>query len=120
MSNKCNCPSPPGGSVECGDDQLAICQIKNGQIVARCISPGRFTTSPQAQLKWAIKILSEYSRSEIGYLGRTEQLEILKKGRIKTRGPRGNIIELSFTLTKVLNRYLDISDQSSNTLEGFI
>jgi hypothetical protein len=36
MSNVCNCPKPPGGSITCNDDQLAVCGYQNGAIVSGC------------------------------------------------------------------------------------
>jgi hypothetical protein len=39
MSNICNCPKPPGGSVSCRDDQLAVCGYRNGEIVSGCFDP---------------------------------------------------------------------------------
>lgn len=36
MSNICRCPKPPGGSVRCNDDQLAVCGYENGEIVSGC------------------------------------------------------------------------------------
>jgi inosose dehydratase len=37
MGNSCNCPSPPGGSVNCRSDQLAICRVKDGQVHSYCV-----------------------------------------------------------------------------------
>lgn len=37
--NICNCPQPPGGSVACEPDQLAICRVKNGVVEGECIDP---------------------------------------------------------------------------------
>jgi uncharacterized protein len=36
MSNTCKCPEPPGGTITCRDDQLAVCGYRNGQIVGGC------------------------------------------------------------------------------------
>jgi hypothetical protein len=36
MSNTCGCPEPPGGSVTCADDQLAVCTYQSGHIVSGC------------------------------------------------------------------------------------
>ena len=38
MSNTCTCPEPPGGSITCGDDQLAVCGYQDGKIVSGCYS----------------------------------------------------------------------------------
>lgn len=39
MAKTCVCPSPPGGSIVCSDDQLAMCGYQNGQIVSGCFDP---------------------------------------------------------------------------------
>lgn len=38
MSGKvlCNCPTPPGGVVECDEDCIAICQVIGGNLHATC------------------------------------------------------------------------------------
>ena len=38
-SNTCDCPKPPGGTVQCNEDQIAICRVKNGVPQMACISP---------------------------------------------------------------------------------
>lgn len=37
-AQSCQCPTPPGGSHVCEDDQYAICKIKAGECVAYCRS----------------------------------------------------------------------------------
>lgn len=39
MARTCDCPKPPGGSITCNDDQLAICGYQDGQIVSGCFDP---------------------------------------------------------------------------------
>jgi hypothetical protein len=39
MAKTCNCPNPPGGSITCSDDQLAICGYQDGHIVSGCFDP---------------------------------------------------------------------------------
>lgn len=36
MSNVCKCPKPPGGSITCNSDQLAVCGYQDGEIVSGC------------------------------------------------------------------------------------
>lgn len=33
----CPCPNPPGGAIECRDDQLGICRVRNNQIEGACV-----------------------------------------------------------------------------------
>lgn len=37
--NICDCPQPPGGSVACEPDQLAICRVRDGVAQGECIDP---------------------------------------------------------------------------------
>ena len=39
MAKTCDCPEPPGGSITCSDDQLAMCGYQNGHIVSGCFDP---------------------------------------------------------------------------------
>ena len=44
MSNICKCPNPPGGTVSCGDDQIAVCRVQDGNVEGFCIDvPKRLT-----------------------------------------------------------------------------
>lgn len=37
MSTSCPCPHPPGGRVECAEDQFAYCHREGGNVVSGCI-----------------------------------------------------------------------------------
>ena len=39
MAKTCDCPMPPGGSITCSDDQLAMCGYQDGRIVSGCFDP---------------------------------------------------------------------------------
>jgi hypothetical protein len=39
MAKTCDCPNPPGGSITCSDDQLAMCGYQDGRIVSGCFDP---------------------------------------------------------------------------------
>jgi len=69
MSNRCNCPKPPGGSVECDPDQLAVCAYVDGEIVARCysrpVSVTKILTPGAKQLalrNWALSVITGADR----------------------------------------------------------
>jgi hypothetical protein len=101
MSNTCKCPKPPGGSVECEGDQLAVCAYVDGEIVARCYSrPRRIRTIHAPWLKeralrnWAISMITDAERKP-GALIESHLLEMLRSGKY-TRD--GNL--LTFTLPK--------------------
>ena len=33
---RCDCPVPPGGSVECPEGQIPVCIVRGGKTFARC------------------------------------------------------------------------------------
>ncbi len=37
MSNVCECPNPPGGTVRCPPSNLAICRVLDGEVISECI-----------------------------------------------------------------------------------
>jgi hypothetical protein len=39
VARTCGCPNPPGGSITCSDDQLAMCGYQDGQIISGCFDP---------------------------------------------------------------------------------
>ena len=39
VKNTCKCEDPPGGTVECEPDQLAICIVRNGVAQKGCMDP---------------------------------------------------------------------------------
>ncbi len=39
MSKKCPCANPPGGSLDCEDDQLGICGVIDGELIVGCFDP---------------------------------------------------------------------------------
>lgn len=41
MSNTCQCPDPPGGSVRCPSDSFAYCYVNQGKLKSGCYKPVR-------------------------------------------------------------------------------
>jgi len=41
MSNVCECPDPPGGSVRCAPDHYAYCVVVRGKTKTGCYKPNR-------------------------------------------------------------------------------
>lgn len=37
----CRCKSPPGGGIECNENQMAVCRVLNGQCQSQCIDVPR-------------------------------------------------------------------------------
>lgn len=75
-NNKCNCPDPPGGTVECEAYQLAICSIKGGKVEAKCVSPpsGLSVTALQ---NWVLENVTGISRNASARLNDDDR-EILR------------------------------------------
>src|SRR3954447_11049867 len=70
MSNICTCPEPPGGSITCGAQQLAMCGYRNGQIVSGCFDrPAALSAliKPNQRLaasNWMLSMIMGVSRSD--------------------------------------------------------
>src|ERR1035437_6880128 len=70
MGNSCQCPTPPGGQVNCGPHQLAICSVRNGQVESGCIDqPKSFAILKDyarqvARNNWALQIITGVERDE--------------------------------------------------------
>jgi hypothetical protein len=68
MGNFCQCPTPPGGEVNCGPHQLAICRVKDGKVHSQCIDqPGAFADLNATELEiarrnWALQIITGTKR----------------------------------------------------------
>src|SRR5260370_33590826 len=70
MGNSCECPTPPGGRVSCGPNQLAICRVKDGRVHSECIDPpASFIKVPHydrfrslARNNWALQVITGIER----------------------------------------------------------
>ena len=57
--NRCDCADPPGGSVTCGANQLAICKVKDGKPDAHCEDPPTGDDVPSGGiLAWCLAQIS--------------------------------------------------------------
>ena len=55
--NICSCPHPPGGTVECSANQMALCIVKDGVARHLCIDP--IETSEAIKLtNWALTLIT--------------------------------------------------------------
>ncbi len=89
MSNVCKCPDPPGGSVTCNDDQLAVCGYQDGQIVSGCFDKPdhlRSISDKEERLlalkNWALSTIMGVYRSEDDPIG-PELTAMLASGQYK-------------------------------------
>src|ERR1700694_1852442 len=90
MGNSCECPRPPGGRVNCGPNQLAICRVKDGEVKSECIDPPvSFTKLPPydrrrslARNNWALQIITGVQRTRSQELSDQER-QILVRSRYR-------------------------------------
>ncbi len=66
--NVCECPYPPGGTITCPSDCLAICRVVNNQAVGECIPrPPKLTLIPLeqglAEANWILGAVTGQVRS---------------------------------------------------------
>lgn len=71
MFNTCSCPEPPGGQVVCELNQIAICNIQNGQVRHFCLDPIQ-SIKPEATINWLIEQITGEYRSEINRITNQE------------------------------------------------
>jgi len=105
MSNTCNCPTPPGGSITCNPDQLAVCGLVNGQIVSGCFDrPGHASLIADEEERkvvltnWVLSVVSGIPREDYDPV-LPEEYEALKRGEV--RAPDGSVVR--FTMPDDLN-----------------
>lgn len=104
MAKTCDCPMPPGGSIVCNDDQLAMCGYQNGQIVSGCFDPPQaiaaLPTRNQrivARNNWVLQEITGEHRSFDQRITPQENRILLSGEYVNARGER-----LSFVIpTKV-------------------
>jgi hypothetical protein len=92
MSNTCTCPKPPGGTITCSDDQLAICGYRNGQIESGCFDrPAHIRSESNEALRnlllcnWALSIIRGIDRSDYTSI-QPDELSILRNGLYRAEG----------------------------------
>jgi hypothetical protein len=92
--NVCDCQSPPGGTVRCEQGQVAICRIRNGQVIAECKTPPRNAQSGEALKLWLASELVGKKLApadlELGYVK-----DALQTGRVRT--PSGEVATFRFS-----------------------
>ena len=86
MSNSCDCPNPPGGTVICSDDQLAVCGYVNGRIVSGCFDPPEHVSKLQPQhvnirvANWVLSVVTGEHRPS-GQRITSQDVGILQSGK---------------------------------------
>jgi hypothetical protein len=88
MGNSCQCPTPPGGQVNCGPHQFAICRVRNGQVQSECVDqPKSFAILKDharqvARNNWALQIITGIERDENQQLS-GEDFQVLVAGQYR-------------------------------------
>ena len=87
MSNTCICPKPPGGKVTCNIDQLAICGLRDGQIISGCFDRPPHTADIQDEdqknyvlSNWVLSEITGTSRSDYEII-EPQEFEMLQSGQ---------------------------------------
>jgi len=96
-NNKINCPDPPGGTVECEANQLAICSIKGWKVEAKCVSP-QSGLSVTALQNWVLENVTGISREASAFLNDDDR-EILRSQNY--RSPDGKL-QVSFRVPQAI------------------
>ena len=76
----CECPSPPGGGIQCEDNQFGFCKLRDGKINGACITPPQNLSKGFELEAW---ILSELLNKKITanmVMENAEFKEIINKG----------------------------------------
>jgi hypothetical protein len=91
VKNICPCDNPPGGSVECEPNQMAICSVQNGVATRQCLNP----VGPEAieLVNWAISKITGQIRNGDTDISMVELVMLLGK---RYKSPRGVVV--NFTL----------------------
>jgi|SRR5215472_14123513 len=99
MTRACNCPEPPGGSIICNDDQLAVCSYQDGKIVAGCydapaaVNGMRIASERNRALSnWALQVITGKDRS-LDQPITSSELSILNSGQyVNERGEQTTFV----------------------------
>jgi hypothetical protein len=120
--NTCSCPQPPGGTISCEPEQLAICRVKNGVAKGDCIDPPEGMdsianldpTEARRYYNWALQHITGQQRTPFEPISRSDEV-ILNRGNYRnmTTGE-----EVRFRLPDELNLTSPSSASSSNPGTG--
>ncbi len=109
MANTCKCPNPPGSTVICESDQLAICFVKNGEAVHRCIDIVR-THDSRTLLNTVFRAVTKGARPLFAGYRIKEKVEILERGEFEGR----RHILIRFALPQDIRERLGLNQQRDN------
>lgn len=95
IRNICNCPSPPGGSVECSKDQMALCIVENGTVRRVCQNVVK-DKDDSTIVNFALSIITGEIRPDYNNVSDYD-IQILQSGEFY----RGNVA-VTFNLPEVI------------------
>lgn len=98
--SSCECPSPPGGTVKCEDDQIAFCIVKNGKAIHQCITPIE-TRNSYSLVNWTLGQITGDYRSNSTTIT-TEDIGILEARKYESGS-----VQIRFALPSTILKALD-------------
>lgn len=101
----CECTQPPGGGGECGPDQIAICEVRDGRCRTSCVNVPRVVLtagSAERCANWILESISGRPRRRSEGLG-VSDLRTLATGEFYDERAR---IDVHFTLPVGLKEML--------------
>ena len=120
--NICPCPQPPGGTVACEPNQLAICRVRNGVAEGECIDPpsgmGKLSeltpTDTRRYHNWALEHITGQPRQSWYPIDPSDQA-ILRRGSYRNVSTGE---EVTFRLPDELNLSSPSSRSGSRSGSG--
>lgn len=86
VKNVCSCPNPPGGTVTCEPDQMAICIVLDGEARRECQDPP-LGSSHAELVDWAVQQVTE---GRVSFQTREADLLMLTSGSFER--PDGSLV----------------------------
>lgn len=100
MAKKHQCPQPPGGSITCSDDQVAICGTeKDGTPIRQCASKP-IGYNNMALVNWALETITGQSRRPNEFVSR-QDVETLFSGRFVSSNRKVSFSLPDFIMTAI-------------------
>lgn len=109
MPTKKRIPKPPGGELVCSTNQMAIVEVRNGEVFAECHdAPSKVRSAIGSDQKlflrnWALSIITREDRSLSQKLTESE-LEIIRSQKYEYRTREGFEIIVRFRLPRLQSR----------------
>ncbi|MCZ4408345.1 hypothetical protein O3Q51_05965 [Cryomorphaceae bacterium 1068] len=102
-NNVCECPNPPGGTVICEPDQLAICHVKDGKAIQRCLDPVD-SMNPYVIINWTLNRILDREFKPRSKRTIKKYIKRLEAGNLTTIGGTKVSFSLPKTVQKALNQ----------------